>query len=254
MDEDAVAALYDGITKDLERSISNDKQIQAIQKRIAKGTATHKDTQQYALRLGKLTSRVLQRNITVDTIPNGDLSYHIMQGTVGNTLRDNLTRVNAVGGVIQDSLNEKAGLGLKAVAATLNSDRVNGIVSLMDDCDDLDQAQELMGEPVVNCTQSYADDVVKENAIFQYNAGLSPKIVRTAEAGCCDWCAGLEGTYTYPDIDDERDTDIFLRHQYCRCTMEYDPNNGAKQNVWTRKWTYQKDTSAIEERKKIGLK
>jgi hypothetical protein len=78
---------------------------------------------------------------------------------------------------------------------------------------------------------SVVDDMVKANMDFHHKLGLKPRITRKAAAGCCEWCDALEGEYEYPD---DVPDDVFRRHQRCRCTVEYEPSSGRKQNVWTK--------------------
>ncbi|MBO4861480.1 MAG: hypothetical protein J5535_01100, partial [Firmicutes bacterium] len=80
------------------------------------------------------------------------------------------------------------------------------------------------------------------NADFHYKTGLSPKIVRTAEAKCCDWCASLEGEYDYP----LEDTEVYRRHDNCRCIVEYKPGDGRKQDVHTKQWENDERDDRVE--------
>ncbi|MCD8206395.1 MAG: hypothetical protein LUD72_00500 [Bacteroidales bacterium] len=249
-----MSELYDEIYSEIERKLKSDKTIQRIQRKVDKGTATHLETEEYAKRLGEITSKALQDHLTEDALPDGNLSYGIAKATVGKTLRDNFTRVNVVGKDVQLSMNIGAGIGLMAKGAVLNADRIEGLVSNMDNCHLLEDARELMGEPVINTTQSFADDLVKENADFHYEVGLSPQVVRTADAGCCEWCENLEGTYDYP-VEDE---DVYHRHEYCKCVVTYHPSTAKFQDVWTKK-EYRDSASMadrqaqIEARRNYGL-
>ena len=78
-------------------------------------------------------------------------------------------------------------------------------------------------------------DFVRENADFHYESGLSPKIVRTSEAGACKWCRALAGTYDYSSVR-ATGNDVWRRHRDCRCVVESDPGNGARQNAHTKQW------------------
>ena len=91
------------------------------------------------------------------------------------------------------------------------------------------EAEWLTQEPVVNFTQSVVDDAIRENVAVQAEAGLSPTVTRIAEAGCCRWCADLEGEYAYPV-----DRDVYRRHENCRCMVIYDPGKGKLQNAHTK--------------------
>lgn len=82
------------------------------------------------------------------------------------------------------------------------------------------------------------DDFVRENADFQYKAGLSPTIERKTTGKCCAWCSNLAGSYPYEDVKD-KGNDVFRRHKNCHCQILYNPRDGSKrrQNVHTRQWT-----------------
>ena len=104
-----------------------------------------------------------------------------------------------------------------------------------------------MAEPIVNFSQSIVDETIKANAEFQAKAGLRPKIIRREAGNCCDWCKGLVGTYTYPDVPE----DVYKRHRYCRCTVDYYPRDGKKQNIHTKEWIDSGKDAKIEARKNI---
>lgn len=85
---------------------------------------------------------------------------------------------------------------------------------------------------------------------FHAKAGLKPKITRVVVGDCCDWCRALAGTYTYGDEPE----DIYRRHRYCRCRVEYSPGDGKRQDVWTKEWMDPEKDAKIEARKKIGIR
>ncbi len=247
---DVSSSLYWQIRGTISERINKDSKIQSILKKVDKGTATHVDTEKVAERIGEISSDVMKSVLTPENLPDGTLYYNIAEKTIGRTLRDNQAMVNQLGARVQNGLNKKAGIGLKSVDAKLNANRVDDLVNAIANCEEFDRSKELMTEPIVNTTQSFADDYVEANADFQYNAGLHPTITRTANAGCCDWCRDLAGTYEYP----LKDRSVYQRHENCGCVVTYDPGDGrnAYQNVHTKKWTT--DPQLVEERKKIGLR
>ena len=85
----------------------------------------------------------------------------------------------------------------------------------------------------------------KANTDFQYQAGLSPKVIRISSGNCCEWCDSLEGEYYYPDVPDE----VWQRHKNCNCVVEYDPGDGRRQNAHTKEWRKQIDSSHIIQQK-----
>ena len=78
----------------------------------------------------------------------------------------------------------------------MNEDRVRGIINIVSGGKYEDVAY-ILGEAVVNFTQSVIDAAVKENADFHLKAGLRPKIRRTSTGKCCEWCNRLTGVYDY---------------------------------------------------------
>ena len=65
---------------------------------------------------------------------------------------------------------------------------------------------------------------------------------------CCKWCGRLVGTYDYATVRNTGN-DVFRRHKYCRCTVEF-ITNGKRQNVHTKKWNRQNDLAEKERSKK----
>ena len=43
------------------------------------------------------------------------------------------------------------------------------------------------------------------------------------------------------------------RHEYCRCTVEYAPGDGRRQNVHTKQWKTATERDKIEQRKLVGV-
>ena len=141
-------------------------------------------------------------------------------------------------------------IGIKAIEPALNQDRIDGIINRISNEEHFDEVKWILGEPVVNFTQSIVDDSIKANAEFQYKAGLTPKIIRTVAGNCCEWCRALAGKYSYPDVP----KDVYRRHQRCRCTVNYHPGDGKVQNVHTKEWKTKEERDIIEQRKITGLK
>ena len=112
-----------------------------------------------------------------------------------------------------------------------------------------DKIKYMLKEPLINLGQSIVDEAVRSNADFQYKAGLSPKIVRTSTGNCCEWCDKLAGTYEYSDVR-KTGNNVWRRHSYCRCLVDYHPGNGKKQNAHTKIW---ENETELEKRKLIGL-
>lgn len=114
-----------------------------------------------------------------------------------------------------------------------------------------DNVSWLLGDAITNFCMSAVDDSVKANADLHYNAGLLPKIVRTTDGKCCEWCNNLAGIYDYEKVRNTGN-DVFRRHRNCGCVVEYRPDNsGKRQNVHTKKW-YDDSNKAIDIKRPDG--
>lgn len=145
----------------------------------------------------------------------------------------------------QQAMNNAAGIGLKAQPAPVDSQRIDGILNRVVSAERYDDAAWVLDEPVKTFSRSAVDETLRRNVEFQGKAGLAPRIIRRAESHCCKWCSALEGVYTYPDVP----KDVYRRHANCRCSVEYDPGGGKRQNVHSKGWTEPEEV--LEQRKQI---
>lgn len=165
-----------------------------------------------------------------------EVYYNIAERVLAPMLEESYGRVAATTEKIQQSLNQNAGIGLKARRAALNEDRVKGIVDKVSNAESFEDVQWVLDAPVENFCLNVVDETLKANVEFHGSAGLNPRIIRKAESGCCKWCSQLEGEYLY---DGDMPEDVFRRHERCRCVVLYDPADGSNriQNSHTKKWT-----------------
>lgn len=252
--EDIAPELLNGIQKDYREGREKDKELNQIRKLTAAGAADGKDLDKYAVRSGELLAEALHNNVSGDVLPNGKMYFNIAEKVLPPVLEENHKDVADISVEIQNLLNKKAGIGIKAIYPELNGDRIDGLVNLAASADLYESIRKLLEQDIINFSQSTATDSVKRNADYQYRSGLSPRIVRTAESGCCKWCQALEGTYWYADVN-ETGNDVWRRHRDCRCVVEYDAGNGKTQNAHSKKWSWKEDNrKKIDARKNYGAK
>ena len=231
MAKDVVPELVKSIDKAFKIHTENDKTLARVTKRIRDGTATQEDGHLYALRIGKDSSRALQDVLTADNLPDGTLYYNIATRTVIPTLEANQALVNDAAAEIQKLQDQKAQISLNAIKPKFPQERIDGLIEKMT-ADDiaLEQALAWLREPIVNNSEAFYDDFIRENAEFRSGAGLKTKITRIAEANCCAWCANLEGSWDYGNEPSE----VYARHEFCRCSVTYQSEK-TSQNVWSKK-------------------
>lgn len=249
MVEDVVPGLLKQIKTDFERGQLSSSTIKGLLDKLGQKQANYLDANDYAIEMGEILSKVLGSSLSNDTLPDGKMYYNIAKRLLNETLGRNYELVRDYAGEVQKNLNQEAKIGLAVQHPELNQDRIDGLVNRLSSEESFEKVSWLLGEPIVNFTQSIVDDSIQKNAEFHAKAGLSPKIVRRESGNCCDWCKEVAGTYTYPKVP----KNVYRRHQRCRCTVDYHPGNGKKQNVWTKKWSEDKRKSEIEHRKQIGL-
>lgn len=244
---DVVPVLNQKIQASFKREVMKDRRVMRVSKRIRDGTADLGDAHAYAESLGEDLSKALVSNLNASTLPNGVLYYNIAQRTVVPALEQNYELVNETASQIQAIVDKKNKVGLKAVKAGFPKERIQGMIDKMT-ADDitLEEALAWLREPIVNNSEAFADDYVEANSKFRTESGLKAKLIRRAEAKCCDWCAALEGEYDYGDAPE----DIYRRHEFCRCTITYQTEK-ISQSAWSKtKWETSKED--LEQRQGAG--
>ena len=209
--------------------------------------ADYAEAAEYADRVGDALSEAFGRCVSGESLPDGRMYWNIADRVVRPMLEEDHALVSEAAANAQRILNEAAGLNLKAQTASLDESRVDGILNKLSAAEQFDDVAWVLDEPVRTFSRSVVDDTLRANVTFQGKAGLQPKIVRRAEARCCEWCSRLAGTYSYPDVPN----DVYRRHERCRCSVEYDPGSGRRQNVHTKQWTEPEERDTIEARKQI---
>lgn len=230
--KDIAPELLERLKNSFRDKFNNNEDIKRLNKLLATGNATHQESHDFALIVGEILAEVYQENIAKEMLPEGRMWYNIAEKIIKPTMDQNYQLISAFGSDVQSVLNKKAGFDLKGIKPELNQDRIDGLINKLSEADDYDKVKWLLGEPIVNFSQSIVDDVIKENADRHYQLGLKAKIIRKAETNCCSWCSNIEGVYNYPDVPQ----DVYRRHRYCRCTVDYIPADGRRQNVHSKKW------------------
>ena len=246
MVKDVVPELMEQIDAKFKANNLRDRQLGRVSQRITAGTADLSDAHTFAERLGFNLSDALTGTLREDNLPNGRLYYNIAERTVIPALEQDYELVNEAAAMIQKSIDEKAQIGLASVRADFPMERIQNLIDKLT-ADEITPQQVIswLTEPIVNNSEAFVDDYVEANSKFRAKAGLKTKIIRKAAWNCCDWCSKLEGTYDYGSAP----SDIYRRHEFCRCTVTYQSEK-ISQNVWSkRKW----ETPKVETPKRNEL-
>ncbi|MGI6349641.1 MAG: hypothetical protein ACOXZ0_06960 [Eubacteriales bacterium] len=250
MAKDIVPELLEAIERDFQKRWDSNKKIKRIAKLIEDGTATYSEANEYAIEVGEMLVDAYNKNISAEVLPDEKMYYNIAQRILEPTMSNNHELISTAAAQIQTNLNKQAGIGIKGIKAPLDKDRISGIVNKISAENDFKKVKWMLDEPIINFSQSIVDDTAKANIEFHDKAGLVPKVTRTVVGGCCEWCAAKAGTYTAPNIP----KDIYQRHRYCRCTIEYDPGDGKKRRIGDKERVDPDKNVKIEARRKFGIK
>lgn len=247
--DDIAPQILEQLKTRFSEKISLNPKIRAMAKKINAGDATYTDAENYAYLIGEALSQTFGELLSSAVLPDGRMYFNIADRVIRPLLEEDHKIVADAAALVQTMLNKKANIGIKAQSVAVNEDRVYGIVNKVAEAEIFDDVAWVLNEPVKNFSMNVVDEILRANVNFQGGAGLRPKIIRKSERKCCEWCSNLAGEYEYPDLPD----DIYRRHERCRCTVEYDPGDGRRRNVHTKRWTEPGERDIIEERKRFGL-
>lgn len=245
--KDIAPELIEKIEADFKKRMNMSEPIKDLFLKIKSGTATYKDAQNYAVKVSEIMSETLNRHLSSDKLPDGRLYYNIAKRIFNQTLGKSGTYryISHYAEQVQSIINKSTGIGIKAIKADINQDRIDGIIDIVSGKEKFDDIKYMLKEPVINYGQAIVDDTVRVNINFHGKAGLKPKVVRTS-ANPCKWCDKLQGVYEYPDVP----KDVYRRHRHCRCLITYEEGDKRPENVHTKKFATPEE---LEHRKTIGL-
>lgn len=249
MDKDIVPELLEEVRKEFEQLYGSSAVVKQAFETLKNKKATYETVNKFAIEIGDILSKALTGSVSSSRLPDGKMYYNIAQRLLTETLGRNYDIISGYAGDVQRLLNDEAKIGLAVQVPAINQDRIDGLINRLSFEKHFDDVAWILGEPIVNFTQSIVDDSIRKNAEFHAEVGLSPQIVRKEGGKCCEWCREVVGVYRYPKVP----KDAYRRHQHCRCTVDYHPGNGKKQNVHSKRWSDPLKSAKIEERKQIGL-
>lgn len=149
--EDIAPELLEKIKKDFEKKLEKSETIKAFREKVKKKTATYKDANDFAIEAGELLTDAFQSNLSKEILPDGKMYYNIADRIIRERLEHNYDITAEAAVEVQKILNEKAGIGIKAIKPEMNEDRVRGIINIVSGGKYEDVAY-ILGEAVVTDT------------------------------------------------------------------------------------------------------
>lgn len=230
--KDVVPHISEEIKKAFGQRIRGSKIIREKLRSLENKELSYRDANEFAIELGKILADTFKDKVKTEDLPDGKMYYNIAKRLIEPNMVRNYDLAGDFARTVQAKLNREAGISIVAQKADLNQDRIDKLVDKISSYDTFDKGKWLLDEPIINFTQAVVDATIRKNADFHYKAGLRPKIIRKEHGHCCAWCKEIVGVYAYPDVPE----DVYRRHRHCRCTVDYYPGHGKKQDVWTTEW------------------
>ena len=206
-----MALTFHDIRDEIYSAVNGDYRASVLMERLQRRGAGYREAHAYAVRVGTVTGNVLRRH-QPDDLAEWDLES-LIPGTLGLNHNMILTACQEA----QRNLNARAHVGIRPQLPEFDGNRAYGLVEAVRNHGEIGPQ---FYDQLTNFDLNVVDESIRENADVQSNAGLHPKIVRTAEAKCCAWCDALAGTYDYDDVSDTGN-EVWARHDNCRCLIEY---------------------------------
>lgn len=244
MDEvkDIVPQLLEAIVQSYQDNVKRNILLQKMIATIKDGKGDYDLMLKAAKEHGISLSGAFKKNIIEGTLPEGVMYYNIARRLLDNLVRANYENVAPLCVDVQNALNEKNGISLKAVKPSYKADKTKGLIDYISNSSLYSDVEKSFLDALETNSKSIVDDSVRENCEFQAECGMSPVIERYAIGKTCEWCANLAGVYRYPDDVPE---EVYHRHANCDCVVIYKPDKHAKdyQDIWSKQWN---DKEAME--------
>lgn len=188
-------------------------------KDIAVKAATYKDAQNYSTKTAEALIDVLKRYVDVTALTQ-DEALELFPAV----LERNYVEVVRICANVQQKINKRAGLGLKALEPEFNLEKAQGLATAITDMEEV--TDDYIRNLVINNSRSIVDDTVRINAEAEANMGLVVHITRRYDdvglhggKDVCQWCLDREGEWdSYPEA---RAAGVFERHPGCGCVIDY---------------------------------
>ena len=184
MENDVLPGILQEVQERFERDFGKSEIIRNAFATLKAKKATYRTANEFAIEIGEILSKALGASLSADKLPDGKMYYNIAQRLLTDVLGRNHELVSGYASDVQKNLNDEAKIGLKVQVPELNQDRIAGIVNRFSSEENFEDVSWLLGEPIVNFTQSIIDDSIRKNAEFQHQFGLQPEIIRKSYFHC----------------------------------------------------------------------
>lgn len=213
------------IEKEYEAAMRADRNISMLYGKVSAGTATYEEAGKFASMSGDHIGNILIRNLD-EVYPNGITVSEAMD-LIPPPLRKNEEYVANVTARIQRTMNEKAGVGLRALPGEMDAAKVADLAENVAN----GASPEQILKQCENISRKIVDNAAQRNAEAQSRVGMQVLVTREYDdvgvhngKDRCQWCLSRCGTnMTYAEAYAKG---AFERHEGCGCIITYTNKKG----------------------------
>lgn len=213
--------------------LRTDRKLNRVKNRVRDGT-DYEIANEYAIRTGELLSQAINAETKTLSYMSEEVAREVLYPVL--TLDHDL--VNTASVQIQQNMNAVNGINVSAMASDLDTNRIEGFITKVSSYDTYAAARWVLGEPIVNYSQSTVDYTIRKNMDANARLGMEATLTRKVDPAetakgnrACKWCQSLAGTYRYNDVKDTGN-EVFRRHRGCRCQLIYKNGKEIKDAWW----------------------
>ena len=229
MDLNAAAAT---IQKEYAKEVRKSDELTAIYKKVKSGTASMEDATEFASLSGKKLGEVSKAQL-LKLFLEGTPSFDELMEILPPACKKNYVNVADLYKRIQRQLNRNEGIDLGAIASDYPADRVEGLIRLISEMQNMAEEFDGIIGKIENASMSTVDDSVRENVDYSSRLGYKTTVIRefhpeeTDQSAHhdkgyweCPWCKEMAGEYDYEEVKDTYN-DVWRRHDGCHCVITY---------------------------------
>lgn len=222
----------EAIKREYEKKLRKSDELNAIYKRAKNGTASMEDATEFASMSGKALGEVSKAQL-LKIFPEETPSFDELMEILPPAFKDNYKNVAELYKRIRKQLNRYEGLDLGAIAADYPADRVEGLIRLISEMQNIAEEFDSLIPKIENASMSTVDDSTRENVDYASRLGFKTTVIREFhpeetdqsahhEKGYweCPWCKEVAGVYDYDEVKDTGN-DVWRRHDGCHCVITY---------------------------------
>ena len=126
--EDIAPGLLEKIQKQFYHDIEKSSIVKNFKKQAQRGKISYSQANEVAQEIGKILAQSYSDNLSSGILPDGKMYYNIASRVLNPTLKEAYEMAADNAAIVQQIMNEAAGIGIKTIRAQIQQDNINGIV------------------------------------------------------------------------------------------------------------------------------